>query len=283
MSPSIVGKSTKKFRHVAEARWLMSYAAGLGDYRDEYMDTGAGTGIVGHPVFPVCVEWPVILDVRNVEGSEAMTAEEGARGVHASHDLHIHRSVRADEVLFTRATIIGVEARKPGAYQTMRIDTVDEAGESVATTYQGGMSRQVAVSGPDRIDVELPPIPTLEVGGYETQIEIPVAAQAAHVYTECARIFNPIHTDRAVALSAGLPDIILHGTATLALAVSRIVDLYTDHPQQVSRVACRFSGMVLMPSTLTLHVQARSEQGIWFEVRTAQQTPAVSGGFVGLR
>ena len=27
------------------------------------------------------------------------------------------------------------------------------------------------------------------------------------MYTECARIWNPIHTDRAVALAAGLPDI----------------------------------------------------------------------------
>lgn len=33
--------------------------------------------------------------------------------------------------------------------------------------------------------------------------DIPIAATAAHVYTECAR-------------AAGLPDIILHGTATLA-------------------------------------------------------------------
>ena len=49
---------------------------------------------------------------------------------------------------------------------------------------------------------------------------MPVSATAAHVYTEGARIWNPIHTDAAVAARAGLPGIILHGTATLALAVS---------------------------------------------------------------
>src|SRR4029077_6419959 len=51
--------------------------------------------------------------------------------------------------------------------------------------------------------------------------EVAISPTLAHVYTECARIWNPIHTDRAVARAAGLPDIILHGTATLALAVSR--------------------------------------------------------------
>src|SRR2546422_8551885 len=71
----------------------------------------------------------------------------------------------------------------------------------------------------------------------------------AHVYTECARIYNPIHTDTAVALAAGLSAIILHGTATLALAVSRVGarDLDGD-PGRVRGVAGRFPGMVTLPS-----------------------------------
>ena len=49
-----------------------------------------------------------------------------------------------------------------------------------------------------------------------------VAATPAHVYTECARIWNPIHTDIAVARGGRAARLILHGTATLALAVSRV-------------------------------------------------------------
>jgi acyl dehydratase len=87
--------------------------------------------------------------------------------------------------------------------------------------------------------------------------EIAVSPQLAHVYTECARIWNPIHTDVAVARAAGLPDIILHGTATLALAVSRIVaERCGGDPTAVRRVTCRFTGMVPMPSTLTLRASA---------------------------
>jgi acyl dehydratase len=85
---------------------------------------------------------------------------------------------------------------------------------------------------------------------------IPITAGAAHVYSECARIWNPIHTDIAVARAAGLPGIILHGTATLAVAVSRIVarELGGD-PGRVREVGVRFTGMVRLPSTVTVHVQ----------------------------
>jgi len=99
--------------------------------------------------------------------------------------------------------------------------------------------------------------------------EIAVSPQLAHVYTECARIWNPIHTDVAVARAEGLPDIILHGTATLALAVSRIVaERCGGDPSGVRRVTCRFTGMVPMPSTLALRASAASSEAtvIWFDV-----------------
>ena len=93
---------------------------------------------------------------------------------------------------------------------------------------------------------------------------IEVAATAAHVYTECARIFNPIHTDLAYARAAGLPGIILHGTATLALSVSRALRAHDIPWRRVRGLSCRFSGMVLMPSTLTLHAARRGNE-IGFE------------------
>ena len=84
--------------------------------------------------------------------------------------------------------------------------------------------RGVGVNHDQANSEKLPP----PVAGFDFEVDnvisIPVPAHLAHTYTECAHIWNPIHTDRAVALAAGLPDIILHGTATLALAVSALVD-----------------------------------------------------------
>ena len=123
MSSSMVGKSTKRFRHVAEKRWLMSYAAGVGEISGDYYDTTKDLSV--HPVFSVCPEWPVILDAGRVEGSESMTAEEEHTGVHASHDVLIERPIRPDEPLYTSATITTVEQRRAGAFRMMRLDTTD--------------------------------------------------------------------------------------------------------------------------------------------------------------
>jgi acyl dehydratase len=266
----------------------MAYAAGLADLSPVYLDTQA-QGVVGHPVFPVCLEWPAILDCANLPGAQAASVEERARGVHAAHDLHIYRPIRADEVLTTTATVIGLRQIKPGAAQTTRLDTVDAEGKLVCRTYQLGISRGVDIVGEPAESETVPELPDLRLAhasGTDQSIALPVAAGAAHVYTECARIWNPIHTDRAVALAAGLPDIILHGTATMALAVSQIVEHVLDgDPTRVRRLGGRFSAMVLMPSTLRLVIhnvlQGLGSEGlVSFTVFTQEGQPAFSEGFL---
>ena len=155
MSTVMVGESTTATTHDVDARWIMAYAAGLGDLNPRYMDT-QNNALVAHPVFPVCLEWPVILSSRHVRGYEMLTRAESARGVHAAHDLHLYRPIRAGEKLTTQATIIGLQQIKPGAAQTTRLDTVDETGALVCRTYQLGISRNVDVIG-SPVTAEVPP------------------------------------------------------------------------------------------------------------------------------
>jgi acyl dehydratase len=182
--------------------------------------------------------------------------------------------------LFTTGTVVAVEARKPGAFQLTRLETVLADGTPVATTYQGSLLRGVAVAGGDRQAEAAPAMPAHDAAAAVARhYELPVSAGAAHVYTECARIWNPIHTDRAVALAAGLPDIILHGTATLALAVSACVRHELDaEPRRVRRIAGRFAARVPMPSVLQLRVEARSADALWFSVLTPSGEPAIRDG-----
>lgn len=281
LSTRMVGASTDAITHTVDNRWLMAYAAGINDLNPRYMDPQAHA-LVAHPVFPVCLEWPVILTSRKLPGYETVTPAEGARGVHASHDLHIYRPIRAGDRLTTQATVIGLKAIKPGAAQMTRLDTVDQHGALVARTYQLGISRGVEVTGTPAEAESPPPLPQPgKPVGEERSFSIHVPAGAAHVYTECARIFNPIHTDRAVALGAGLPDIILHGTATMALAVTRLVDEYLGgNPTRVRRLGGRFSAMVLMPSTLRLAVSGETSGTLFFTVYTQHGEAAFSQGFL---
>ncbi len=287
----MVGETIGPITHDVDERWTMAYAASLGDTHDCYFDTLADDGVVAHPMFAVCPEWPVIVAGRDISDRWGITPDEVRRSVHATHDLTVHRLVRPGDHLSTKVTYTGVEQRKPGTFQTMRIDTVDADGNPVATTYQGGMYLNVETVGDSRPDLDAPAEP--DFGSLPdapmAEISVPVAHGAAHTYTECARIWNPIHTDAAVAEKAGLPGIILHGTATLALGVSAVVDAVAGgDPARVRRIACRFRAMVLMPSTITVRVwdtigvndHDGATEAVRFDVLNAEGGPAVDRGVI---
>ena len=259
IAEAIVGGEVGPLSQAIDARWLMAYAAGLGETDSRYYDTLASGGPLAHPLFAVCYEWPVALLSR----AKTIDAALAPLSVHATHDAVVHRPPRAGEILITSAKVVAVSRRRSGTLVTTRFTTVDERGAPVTTTDYGSVYRGVDLGpaahepasgggGLPRSDTPTslgsrPPPDTDRVRWREV---VAVSAQASHVYTECARIWNPIHTDVAVAKAAGLPAPILHGTATPALAVSRVVahDLGGD-PARVRRIAARFTGMVLMPST----------------------------------
>jgi acyl dehydratase len=287
----MIGAQAPSITHSVDARWIMAYAAAIRDLNPSYIDTTAGL-VMGHPLFPVCLEWPAIIASRELPGFEDCSAAERSRGVHAAHDLHIYQPLVAGEVYETRATITDLKQIKPGAAQTLRLDTRDSQGELVCRTWQLTIQRQVSVvQAVDHQPVEplvtadfvAPALPE-KTSGEEINRHYVMAVEAgvAHIYTECARIWNPIHTDKAFALAAGLPDIILHGTATLAMAVTRLINEFLDgQPSRVSRIGGRFTGMVLMPSLLSLDVQWQSTSYIGFSITNEQGSVIFSDGFIG--
>jgi acyl dehydratase len=241
--------------HDVSERWTMAYAAALGDHSECYFDTTRPAGIVAHPLFSVCPEWAAIVASRSGSEQIGMTAAEVLTGVHAAHDVTIHRLVRPGDLLTTQLSIVGLTDISPGAKATTRLATVDAAGQPVMTTVQDAIYLGVPTDGVDHPD-PTPPAPVHgERFGDPLTVALELSAGAAHTYTECARIWNPIHTDRAVAQAAGLPDIILHGTATLAHGVSAVVEhLANGDPESVRRVVCRFAAMVQLPSMITINI-----------------------------
>ena len=267
LTSAVVGSTSRPFHHTADLRWILAYSAGIHDEARSVFSQHA----VAHPVFPVCLEWPAILDLR-VHG---LTREEAGRGVHASHDLTIHRPVRPGDELVTTATTVGVEAGRNGAATWTRLSTVDAQGRPVATTYQRGVLLGVPLDGEGLI-VDRPspwdPPSVDDAGSVERTIE--VGAQDAHTYTECARIWNPIHTEWDVASAAGLPFLLLHGTATLARAVSVVDDLIGSGQREVDRIACRFAAPVPMPSALTIRAWPDGR----FQVALPDGSAVITGG-----
>lgn len=267
----ITGAEAPAVEQTLDPRWVMAYSAALGETDPACYDT-TRQDLPVHPVFPVCYEWEPLQPVRSLPE----LAPVYSRLVHAQHDITLYRPLRAGETVRTSARIVAALARAPGAFIVFRCETRDAAGQLVVTSDYGYLYRGVAIEGADAQITDLVEPRAAEVR-LESLGEIPVAATAAHVYTECARIFNPIHTDIAYARAAGLPGILLHGTATLALSVSKVLQAHDVEWRRVRGVSCRFSGMVLMPSTLRVHA-AREGKATAFETLSERGEKVISRG-----
>ncbi|MPY94213.1 MAG: hypothetical protein GEV08_14470 [Acidimicrobiia bacterium] len=291
IAASLVGAATAAVHHEVDARWLMAYAAGLGDHNPRYLDTLAPEGIVAHPLFPVCPEWPAVLATRDLFLAHGTPLDELRRGIHATHDLVLHRPIVPGDRLTTLTRISAVEARRPGAFVLAHLQTRDAEGEVVADTWQGSLYLGSGVEG--RADASAasavalpPPAPqprtSTDAGARPaSHRRIELAPGAAHVYTECARIWNPIHTDPVAAERAGLDGIILHGTATLALAVGEAVDHHAGgDPTRVARVVARFAAMVPLPSSVEVRTTDHGDGLIGVSVLNADTVEALRAAFV---
>lgn len=275
--------------HDVDVRWTMAYAAALGDHNDRYFDTTRPDAVLAHPLFPVCPEWAAIVASRSRSSTLGMTQAEVLTGVHATHDVIIHRLVRPGDQLTTHLQIVALTDIVPGAKATTRLITVDASGQPVATTTQDAIYLGVPTGGVDHPDPDPPAAMTgTERIGLPSTSTVDIGAGDAHTYTECARIWNPIHTDRTVAQAAGLPDIILHGTATLAHGVTAVVNTRVDgQPELVRRITARFAAMVELPSTITINVwpgtpTADGNTTVPFEVLNASGDAAVKNGLIVL-
>jgi len=183
---------------------------------------------------------------------QTLTAAEGRRAVHAGQDSRLYRPIRAGDTLELTATLLGARASRAGVVTAIRFDTRDaRTGELMVETLSTTVYRDVAMTGRETADV---PSPAYEAPADNAPtVTIPTSAGLPHIYSECAEIWNPIHTERQVALAAGLPDVIIHGTALWALAGLEAARLYADgDTRRLTRLAARFTGQAFPGRPMTL-------------------------------
>jgi acyl dehydratase len=162
----------------------------------------------------------------------------------------------------------------------------------VAELDYNGITRGATLDGPeDRVEHEgagsLPqPSPSSALPAKASwSKEIPIARFAAQQYTECAQIYNPIHTEPRVALAAGLPGIILHGSATQSMALSAVVDReFAGDARRVTRVCGQLRAMVLMDSCIEVECFGVEVQPVgkvvFYQVRNGDGQLAIANGVI---
>jgi acyl dehydratase len=112
--------------------------------------------------------------------------------------------------------------------------------------YRGSTLREGAEPGAPR-GPDAPPPTLADIADFQ------VEEADAVIYTECSRIWNPIHTDPRAARPAGLSTPVLHGTATLARTISALLAtrLGAD-PTRIRRLGCRFTAAASPGDRLTI-------------------------------
>ncbi|MFF9363833.1 MaoC/PaaZ C-terminal domain-containing protein [Streptomyces griseoluteus] len=250
LDTSYVDHDFTPWQGTVDARWLMAYATGLGHTRPAYLDTTRPEGIVSHPLFPICPEWTLLTQPGTGRTGLGLSSEESLRGVHARHDLHLHRTIGAPSEITVTARVASVERTSAGALLTVRFQGTAD-GEPLWTSWMSSLYRGVEVTGPERTGGRPPALPDPTAATPDPRSGVlDVPAWAPHVYSECGRIWNPIHTDLAVARGAALPGLILHGSATLAHGVEWVLQALDARPEQVRRLGCSFRATVPVPGKI---------------------------------
>lgn len=275
------GDGRTSVEHTVHERYLRAFAAGVGDLSPALFDLDSPAGIVAHPVYPVCLEWPLIL-----AGPPGLGLDDDAvhAGLHVSHEIAWTRPIRPGDTLRTTLRVETLQQRSVGVLAIFALATTGDDGEPVVESHQGVLYRGSTLGvAPIGSETPRPPAPA-PTGALHEVAGFRVEPADAVVYSECSGIWNPIHTDPRAARLADLPHPVLHGTATLARTISAVVgSRLGGDPTRVARIACRFTAPIATGDEATVAV-SEFDDGEALAFRTSKSTVAVlDGGVVEAR
>ena len=274
---SAVGSEIGPYEKELTTRHVLAYAAGLGETASIYFDDARAGGVVSHPMIVMPLEWPVSRDLRELPTFGASAAER-RRVVHAEQDTEIFAPIRPGTRVICKGRLVAAKRIKPGTMTVSRLTLESNDGTPLSTSYSTAIYRGIELQGDDTIEDQPPDWPKQMTKGPSRETVVPIPRELPHVYTECTNLWNPIHTERKVALAAGLPDIILHGTCTLAIAIKEVIaDRQGCGPTKLKRFAGRFSSMVIPGSSIQVRHTTMSK-GSEFEVVNVDGELAISRG-----
>lgn len=286
VSREIIGARTKPLEIEVTPRMIMNYAAGIDDANPWHFDDTRPEGIVAPPMMTWAFTWRFSAERDRYWGDAGLPREFGGRSVHYTEDMRWTRPIRPGDRLTIEGEIVELKAHRSGTYMKTRYVGVDALGDRVFTEDIGGMLRDVRCAEELGPYVPEGPGTTFEAPGDPIRkATIPIHPFAAHIYDGCADIHNPIHTSKAYALNVGLPDIILHGTATLAYAIRDITNTEGGgNPCAVRRLGCSFTGMVFMGTQIELQVLGEratdTSKEVFFQVISEDGRKAIRNGWI---
>ncbi len=234
----------------------MNYSAAIGDANPRYFDDESSNGIIAHPVYPVALTWNIIGRIQEFIVSEKFPTELLLSQVHYTEHLEIHRPLSPGLQLVIKGQIVAILPHRAGTHVVIRLVAREKEGTPVFTEHIGAMLRGVECIGGGSGKESLPIVQNISDAVEPCWVStVSIDRLMPFVYDGCTDIVFPIHTSMKFARMVGLPGIILQGTATLAIAVTELVKReLNSEPARVKSVSCRFTGMVLPGSNISVRM-----------------------------
>ncbi|MFC7550766.1 MaoC/PaaZ C-terminal domain-containing protein [Plantactinospora sp. GCM10030261] len=206
----------------------------------------------------------------------AAPAELRGRVVHGQQDLFFHRPLPVGESVAVSAAVVGLHGKRSGTVATIGVRTRTAGGELLneqyVTEFYRGVPTDLAVGAP------APALPTEPPAGEPVRSAAhPLPPDLPRRYADASGDHNPIHLDDEAARAVGLPGVIVHGLASLAIASRTALPPGAD----VSRLSCRFTRPIAPGDTLTTRVWAH-ERGHRFECHDRAGAMVLGAGLVEL-
>jgi acyl dehydratase len=289
LSSDFAGAALKVHTCRVSARWMMNYAAAIGDPNPLYFHDERPEGIIAPPLFPVAMTWPIIENISDYIEAEGFPGEILLTQVHYTEHLQVHRPVTPGGNITIRGTIAAIAPHRAGTHVVIRFDAADADENPLFTEHIGAMMRGVQCTDSGKGIEQIPAVPRQpESAAALWESVIPIDPLAPYIYDGCTNIHFPIHTSVKFARQVGLPGIIHQGTATLALAVHSILNREADgDPGRLVSVYCRFAGMVIPGSAVRVRLTGKNEgpdeTDLFFTVLNAEEKGAIRDGHIRLK
>ena len=254
-------------------RIVLAYAASIGCTENKHLDDARPGGIIAPPAFLVSVEWPVFIqpDYLSALGRDAGNAFHHL--VHGFQDSVFHRPIRPGQQLSVSGRIVSAKKTGAGTLIVTHVESRDLSDNGlVGQSWFGSMYMRTPIESGEFADPpysDLLELPAWDGENGDSAGVIETERTTAHIYTECARIWNPVHTERAYALGLGLKDIILHGTYSWARALQLLASHYglSERNLPFSRYGARFCGMVIPGDRLVVTARQYRPGRLQFRIR----------------
>ncbi len=251
---------------------VAAYASATNDENAAYTGEGA--------IAPHMLHTRLFKDVMFQVATDPELDLDLLRLVHGEHDAIFHRPLKPWDLVQVRAKLEAVEEKSSGKLVVSRIfGIVDgELAVECKTAYfiKGDKKKSGGEAKAKKTPPPAPPAPDFEAA-------FSIDDDQSYRYAEASLDDNPIHVDPGTAKAAGLPDVILHGMCTMAMAGKSVVDSLADSdPRRLKRLGVRFARPVLNSSKLTTFGW-KNDKGTDFIVKDDQGNVVIANGVAELR